>query len=77
LTGGRLCLDLVATLGRRHGDPVERLPDNKALVDWLVAVRLVPPPVAVSVLPSQLEAVRDLRGVTHRFVRATRWRCTA
>jgi predicted RNA-binding Zn ribbon-like protein len=71
LTGGRLCLDLVATLGRRHGDPIERLPDDMTLVDWLVAVRLLPPHVAVSVLPNQLEAVRDLREVTYRLVRAT------
>jgi hypothetical protein len=69
---------------------VER-PGNqaRALVDWLVAVRLVPPHVAVSVLPSQLEALRDLRELTHRLVRATmagaefddmarstRWRCS-
>jgi predicted RNA-binding Zn ribbon-like protein len=40
-------------------------------VDWLVAVRLVSPHVAVSVLASQLEAVRDLRELTHRLVQAS------
>ena len=47
LEGGRPSLDLVATLGRRHATPVERIPDGAALGRWLVAagVLLAAPPV--------------------------------
>jgi predicted RNA-binding Zn ribbon-like protein len=71
LVGGRLCLDLVATLGRRHSDPVERIPGNDTLIDWLAAVRLVPPGVAVPVRAGHLDAIRELREVIYRLVRAT------
>jgi len=33
--GGRPCLDFVATLGRRHATPLERLPDPDALARWI------------------------------------------
>jgi predicted RNA-binding Zn ribbon-like protein len=69
--GGRPCLNLIATLGRRHAQPVERLPDSEALAAWLVAMRLLPPDSAVPVTARQLRAVRELREVAHRLVRAT------
>ncbi|MFG3052520.1 CGNR zinc finger domain-containing protein [Kitasatospora sp. NPDC048239] len=42
LIGGRPCLNFVATLGRRHGTPLERLPDTDALTRWLTEAHLVP-----------------------------------
>src|SRR6266850_354838 len=47
LVGGCPSLNLVATLGRRHATPVERIPDTAALARWLVAAGLFPtaPPV--------------------------------
>jgi predicted RNA-binding Zn ribbon-like protein len=47
LVGGHPSLNLVATLGRRHATPVERIPDAAALARWLVAAGLLPtaPPV--------------------------------
>jgi predicted RNA-binding Zn ribbon-like protein len=47
LVGGRPCLDLVATLGKRHAEPVERIPDPQTLGRWFVASGLLSaaPPV--------------------------------
>ena len=71
LNGGRPCLNLVATLDKRHADPVERLPDVRALAEWLLDAGLptrvaVPPPTA-----SQLQATLELRESTNRLVRST------
>lgn len=71
LSGGRLCLDLIATLGRRHAEPVERIPDEATLADWLVAVDLLPPEPRPKVTSEQLGAYRELRERTHRLVHAT------
>src|SRR5580704_11653419 len=47
---GRLSLSFAGTVGDRGSTPLERLPDPKALVDWLLAAglmgRRVPPPTA-------------------------------
>ena len=48
LLAGRPSLDLVATLGRRHATPVERVPDAAALARWFLAAGLftTAPPVS-------------------------------
>ena len=70
LLGGRSCLNLVATLGRRHtGDPVERVPDPHSLTRWLGAAGLVPESAAVS--EQQLQEARALRESIYVVVRAT------
>jgi predicted RNA-binding Zn ribbon-like protein len=38
--GGRPCLNFVATLGKRHGTPLERLPDADALARWIEEAEL-------------------------------------
>ncbi|MGP3957298.1 CGNR zinc finger domain-containing protein [Nonomuraea sp. 3N208] len=40
--GGRPCLDFVATLGKRHAVPVERLPNPAALGRWIHEAGLSP-----------------------------------
>ena len=71
-SGGRRCLDLVATLGRRHAVPVERLPDEDALVRWLAHAGLVPDDDApVTASARQLADARQLREAVNRLVRAT------
>lgn len=69
LLGGRPCLDLVATLGKRHRpETVERLPDPSALERWLVAAGvLADRPTA---RPGELAMARTLREAIHRLVRA-------
>ncbi len=67
VTGGRPCLDLIATLGRRHAQPVERLPDPSALGRWLVAAGLLTVPPAVDA--ALLDRARLLRESVHRLVR--------
>ena len=72
LIGGRPCLDLVATYGKRHAEGRERLPDPATLLDWLIAARVLPPDAAsVRVDATQLDAARDLREAINRLVRAT------
>lgn len=67
-SGGRWCLDLVATFGRRHRpDPVERLPDPPALVRWLAGAGL---PAPARIEEPELVEVRELREALHRLVRA-------
>jgi predicted RNA-binding Zn ribbon-like protein len=71
LFGGRPCLNLVATLGKRHTRPVERLPDEMALARWLLDAGL---PARVAIQPpsaGQLESARELREVINRLVRGT------
>jgi predicted RNA-binding Zn ribbon-like protein len=47
LVGGGPALDLVATLGRRHAAPVERIPDPASFGRWLgtAGITPIPPPV--------------------------------
>jgi predicted RNA-binding Zn ribbon-like protein len=71
LFGGRPCLNLVATLGKRHTEHVERLPDPDALARWLLDAGL---PTRVAAEPpsdAQLDTARQLREVVNRLVRAT------
>ena len=78
LIGGRPCLNLIATYGKRHTDQgVERLPDGATLLDWLIAAGVLPLEVAavgidaVGVDAAQLDAAWALRESTNRLVRAT------
>jgi predicted RNA-binding Zn ribbon-like protein len=59
LVGGRPSLNLVATLGRRHATPVERIPNAAALGRWLVAAGLLPSTPAVS--EAHLKQAHQLR----------------
>lgn len=66
---GRPCLDLTATLGRRHTSQLlERLPDDDALAAWLVAAGLLPTrPLTINT--PQLIATRQLREAVNRLIR--------
>jgi predicted RNA-binding Zn ribbon-like protein len=68
LVGGRPCLDLVATLGKRHADPVERLPDPETLGRWFVAAGLLS--AAPPVHARDLHRARRLREAIHTLVRS-------
>jgi predicted RNA-binding Zn ribbon-like protein len=68
LVGGRPSLDLVATLGRRHATPVERIPDAAALARWFVAAGLFP--TAPPVNEAQLVQARQLREAITSLVRS-------
>jgi predicted RNA-binding Zn ribbon-like protein len=68
LVGGRPSLDLVATLGRRHATPVERVPDAAALGRWLVVAGLLP--TAPSVTEAHLVQARRLREAINSLVRS-------
>jgi predicted RNA-binding Zn ribbon-like protein len=71
LIGGRPCLDLIATLGKRHADVVERLPDDDTLMSWFVAAGVLPATArSVAVEAGHLAAVRELREIANRLVRA-------
>jgi predicted RNA-binding Zn ribbon-like protein len=67
---GRDCLNLLATIGRRGGNPVERLPDEAALASWLVAAGLLDEPPAVRI--DQLAATRSLRAAAWEVLAALR-----
>lgn len=68
LVGDRPSLDLVATLGRRHATPVERIPDAAALGRWFVAAGLLPtsPPVN----DAHVMQARQLREAISSLVRS-------
>jgi predicted RNA-binding Zn ribbon-like protein len=68
LVGARPSLNLVATLGRRHETPVERIPDAAALGRWFVAAGLLPtlPPVN----EADLVQARRLREAIGSLVRS-------
>lgn len=69
LVGGRPCLDLVATLGKRHADPVERIPDPETLGRWFVASGLLS--VAPEVDAQDLHRARRLREAVHVLISGT------
>jgi predicted RNA-binding Zn ribbon-like protein len=63
---GRLCLDLVATLGKRGIADLERLRTPADLARWAVAAGVCPiPPTATD---ADLTAARTLRESIHRLV---------
>ncbi|WP_369230256.1 ABATE domain-containing protein [Streptomyces sp. R21] len=70
--GGRPCLDFVATLGRRHATPLERLPDPDALARWIdeagLSTSAGDEPVRVTA--RDLTGARTLREALYRVVRA-------
>lgn len=73
--GGRPCLNLIATLGKRHAAPVERMPDESTLAQWLVAADLLPngmPAEHLAVTHGQLQTARQLREAVSRIVSAAR-----
>lgn len=69
--GGRPCLDFVATLGKRHTTPTERLADPAALARWIRQARLYSPGGAEpQVGEGALAEARVLREAVHRLVHA-------
>ncbi|MFF3737679.1 CGNR zinc finger domain-containing protein [Streptomyces sp. NPDC002566] len=68
--GGRPCLDFVATLGRRHATPVERIPDAAALAHWFHEAGLTPDEGPVQVTAGDLTEARVLREALHRVLRS-------
>lgn len=68
LLGDRPSLDLVATLGKRHATPVERIPDPAAFARWLVAAGLLPDPPQVD--DGHLTDARRLREAISDVTRA-------
>jgi len=68
--GGRPCLDFVATLGRRHATPLERIPDPAALARWFAEAELAAGDGPVRVTARDLADARVLREALHRVVRA-------
>lgn len=69
--GGRACLNFVATLGKRHGTPVERLPDTEALSRWFeeAGLRTDERP---RVTAGDLSGARTLREAIHRLLHSAR-----
>ncbi|MEU3337795.1 CGNR zinc finger domain-containing protein [Streptomyces sp. NPDC002144] len=68
--GGRPCLDFVATLGRRHATPLERLPDPAALARWFAEAGLAVGDEPARVTARELADARVLREALYRVVRA-------
>jgi predicted RNA-binding Zn ribbon-like protein len=68
LYGGRPCLNLVATLGKRHVVPVELLPDTNAVTRWLSVAGVVPDGPPVLVTPAQRRRLIVLREAASRLV---------
>ncbi|MBP0453248.1 ABATE domain-containing protein [Kitasatospora sp. RG8] len=68
--GGRPCLNFVATLGRRHATPVERLPDPDALTRWFTEAGLHPDGAAAEATDRDLAQARRLREALYRLLRA-------
>ncbi|MEA5360517.1 CGNR zinc finger domain-containing protein [Amycolatopsis sp., V23-08] len=65
--GNVLATSFTGTLSERHGDPVERIPTPRRLVDWLVVSGLA----VDSCTPAQLELARELRESIHAAATAT------
>lgn len=68
LVGGRPSLNLVATVGRRHATPVERIPDAAALARWFVAAGVLP--TAPPINEAHLAQARQLREAIGSLVRS-------
>jgi predicted RNA-binding Zn ribbon-like protein len=70
--GGRPCLNFVATLGKRHATPLERLPDPDALARWITEAGLSAETddTPVRVTEGDLTHARTLREALYRLVRA-------
>ncbi|MGW2515434.1 CGNR zinc finger domain-containing protein [Streptomyces sp. NPDC001617] len=68
--GGRPCLDFVATLGRRHATPLERIPDPAALARWFAEAELAAGDGPMRVTARDVADARVLREAVHRVVRA-------
>ncbi|MGW7819873.1 CGNR zinc finger domain-containing protein [Streptomyces puniciscabiei] len=68
--GGRPCLDFVATLGKRHATPVERIPDPAALARWITEAGLAAEDGPVAVAVRDLAEARALREAVYRVLRA-------
>jgi predicted RNA-binding Zn ribbon-like protein len=66
--GGRACLDFAATLGKRHADSFERLPDPAALGRWIAESGLHPEPGEIT--PLDLARARTLREALYRMLTA-------
>jgi predicted RNA-binding Zn ribbon-like protein len=73
--GGCPSLDFVATLGRRHASPVERIPDGDTLARWFVEEGLLAAPPAVT--DRDLDRARRLREAISRIVGSSMARTTA
>ncbi|WP_328549545.1 CGNR zinc finger domain-containing protein [Streptomyces sp. NBC_00366] len=69
--GGRPCLNFVATLGRRHGTPLERLPDPATLARWFAEAELAADDEPVPVTARDLAYARVLREALYRVVRTS------
>ncbi|WP_431928869.1 CGNR zinc finger domain-containing protein [Amycolatopsis tucumanensis] len=59
--GSVLATSFTGTLSERFGDPVERIPTPRRLVDWLVVYDLA----VESCTPAQLELAKELRESIH------------
>ncbi|MDX3500667.1 CGNR zinc finger domain-containing protein [Streptomyces sp. ATCC51928] len=59
--GSVLATSFTGTLSERHGDPVERIPVPRRLVDWLAVNGLA----VDSCTPAQLDRARELREAMH------------
>lgn len=66
--GGSLSLNLVATVGRRFGEPIERLTSLDRLRQWLAGVGL---DSASASSDEDLAQIRRLREALHSLFRAT------
>ncbi|MCZ0985227.1 CGNR zinc finger domain-containing protein [Streptomyces diastatochromogenes] len=66
--GGRPCLDFVATLGKRHATPLERLPDPGALGRWITEAELASEDGPLTVTARDLADARALREAVYRVV---------
>ncbi|WP_314177797.1 CGNR zinc finger domain-containing protein [Streptomyces winkii] len=66
---GRICLDLLATVGARHSPaPVERMDGEARLVEWLRGTGLVSSRDELDADATWLEAFTSLRGRLHRVI---------
>src|SRR4051812_23310070 len=69
--GGRVCLNLVATFGKRHSAaPIERLPDVAAVQRWLRAAGALQRDCPVDA--RRRDSLIELREAIHRIVVAAR-----
>ncbi|MCW3064323.1 MAG: hypothetical protein JWN32_1495 [Solirubrobacterales bacterium] len=68
LVGAHPSLYLLATLGRRHGTRVERIPDAAALARWLVAAGVLP--TAPPANDADLMHARQLREAINSLMRS-------